>query len=569
MTTITANSTIGITLSSPSYINPVVINPGVTISSAILNGVYGPAGVWTIVNNGSIAANNSGVYLGAGGSVTNAAAASISGYDGVNIAGGVGTVVNSGNIAGLSPNNIGVFLAAGGSVTNRSGGTISGYTGVDLTAGGAVTNAASASITGVFDGVFISGGAGSVVNGGRIAGTGASGDGILLGSGGAITNAASASITGNAFGVDLSANGTLTNAGTIVGNNGTAVAFAGTGLNLLVLDPGYKFSGIVIGGTSNSTANTLELASATSAGTLSGLGTEFINFGSIVFDAGAHWSISGNTSGLGGTITGFALGDTIELTGITVIGSSYAGGILTLNEAGGGSATLALTGSFTTSEFTVTNVAGGADVSLACFRVGTRIRTARGDVAVEALRIGDAVAATDGSRFVPIIWIGQRTVDCERHPNPKLVWPVRICVDAFGPGLPHRELFLSPDHAVFVDDVLVPIKHLINGSTIVQVPTARVIYYHVELSDHDVLLAEGLPVETYLAAADRGNFANTDTPIVLHPDFASRAWEAEGCAPLVVTGPILDAIRRRLATGVPQTHLQSPSARRHELHHMK
>src|SRR3984885_8218 len=215
MTTISANSTTGIYLTSPSYTNPVVINRGVTITNTA-NGVYGFTGAWTIANNGTIAAPLfSGVYLGAGGSVTNAASASIGGFDGVDIAGGIGTVVNSGNIAGSSITGIGVILAAGGSVTNQGGGTISGDTGVDLTAGGTVINASSASIAGVYGAVDISGGAGRGVNSGYVAGTGIGGIGILLGSGGTITNEASASITGQQFGVDLSAGGTLTNAGTV------------------------------------------------------------------------------------------------------------------------------------------------------------------------------------------------------------------------------------------------------------------------------------------------------------------------------------------------------------------
>ncbi len=67
---------------------------------------------------------------------------------------------------------------------------------------------------------------------------------------------------------------------------------------------------------------------------------------------------------------------------------------------------------------------------------------------------------------------------------------------------------LSPDHAVFVDDVLVPVRHLINGSTIVQEPVAEVTYYHVELATHDVILAEGLPCESYLDTGNRAVFVN-------------------------------------------------------------
>ena len=68
---------------------------------------------------------------------------------------------------------------------------------------------------------------------------------------------------------------------------------------------------------------------------------------------------------------------------------------------------------------------------------------------------------------------------------------MRVAAGAFGPGRPHTELFLSPDHAVYVNAVLIPMKHLINGSTIVQVPVDRVTYHHIELAQHDVVLAQG------------------------------------------------------------------------------
>jgi hypothetical protein len=316
----------------------------------------------------------------------------------------------------------------------------------------------------------------------------------------------------------------------------------------LVLEPGYGFSGVV---TATATANnTLELASAGSMGAVSGLGTEFINFGSIEFDANAHWFVSGSTSGLAGTITGFSSGDTIEVTGITATGSNYSGGILTLLESGG-SATLHLPGSFTTGEFIVTNVAGGTDVSLVapCFVAGTRIRTERGEVPVEELREGDNVLtyASDGKFAAhPVIWIGHRKLDCRRHPKPQNVWPVCISKGAFGPASPRRPLLLSPDHAVFMDGVLIPVKHLINGTSVAQIVVDTITYYHVELPRHHVLLAEDLPVESYLDAGNRAEFANGGGAVALHPDFGVQVWEAKGCAPLVVSGPQLEAARRRL-----------------------
>ena len=144
----------------------------------------------------------------------------------------------------------------------------------------------------------------------------------------------------------------------------------------------------------------------------------------------------------------------------------------------------------------------------------------------------------------PVIWLGHRTVDCTRHPDPRKVWPVRVSAGAFGPGRPARNLWLSPDHALYIGEVLIPVKHLINGTTIDQVPCAEVTYYHVELPKHSVLLAEGLAAESYLDVGDRGNFTNGGEPVALYPDFASRNWEANACAPMVVTGPELQAARR-------------------------
>ena len=184
--------------------------------------------------------------------------------------------------------------------------------------------------------------------------------------------------------------------------------------------------------------------------------------------------------------------------------------------------------------------------SVACFAAGTRIATTRGTVLVQDLKIGDQVRTVVGGKAEPVIWIGERTIDCTRHPKPQQVWPVRIAAGAFGRGKPSRDLLLSPDHAIYAADVLVPVKYLINGSSIVQVPLTCVTYYHVELPRHDVLLADGLPAETYLAGADRSIFANNGGPVALHPDLSSRVWESEGCAPLVVAGPALEAVQREV-----------------------
>ncbi len=195
--------------------------------------------------------------------------------------------------------------------------------------------------------------------------------------------------------------------------------------------------------------------------------------------------------------------------------------------------------------FEITNSGFVAGSPLACYLRGTRIATPTGERAIESLAAGDLVLTGSGE-VRPIVWMGHRHLDCRRHPKPRDMWPVRVRCDAFGPGRPHRDLLLSPDHSVFVDDALIPVRYLINGATIVQEMADSVTYWHLELDRHDVILAEGLPCETYLDTGNRGAFANGGPPVHLHPDFALRIWDAEACAPLVLAGPRLMAARRRL-----------------------
>jgi hypothetical protein len=135
--------------------------------------------------------------------------------------------------------------------------------------------------------------------------------------------------------------------------------------------------------------------------------------------------------------------------------------------------------------------------AIACFADGTANETPQGPVAVDNLAIGDMVTTITGE-MREVRWIGYRNVDCWHHPRPETVLPVRIQADAFGPDLPRRDLYLSPDHALDQEDVLIPVKYLINGGTVAQIGRPRVTYYHLEFKTHDVILAEGLPAETYL-----------------------------------------------------------------------
>jgi hypothetical protein len=185
----------------------------------------------------------------------------------------------------------------------------------------------------------------------------------------------------------------------------------------------------------------------------------------------------------------------------------------------------------------------------ACFAAGTHIQTAAGGQArVEALTVGDELALHGGGS-APIIWIGKRTVAVESHPRPAAIRPVLIARHALAEGLPRRDLAVSPDHALFLDGHLIPAKALLNGATVRQLPVREITYYHIELAEHAVLLAEGVPAESYLDTGNRQAF-ETGGVVELQPDFApgfaQALREEKSCAPLVEHGPAVEAVRTRI-----------------------
>jgi hypothetical protein len=206
--------------------------------------------------------------------------------------------------------------------------------------------------------------------------------------------------------------------------------------------------------------------------------------------------------------------------------------------------TFQTTSSFVYSGGALATPGGNLVVQVACFRDGTRIRTPSGDVGIEALRPGDGVVTSTGE-VRGIIWAGARRLVCAQYAHPHLLWPVRIAAGALGGNLPTRDLWLSPDHALFLDGVLIPVRCLINHTSIVPVPMDVVTWHHLELDSHDVILAEGAPAESYLRTSGREGFFGGGTVTAI-PGHGLMSREANSRFPLVVTGPILSAVRNRL-----------------------
>ena len=181
--------------------------------------------------------------------------------------------------------------------------------------------------------------------------------------------------------------------------------------------------------------------------------------------------------------------------------------------------------------------------TVACYCLGTLITTVSGEAPVETLQIGDMLKTVSGA-YRPIKWIGRRQYAgrfARRNPN---VLPVCFAPGSLGDGLPRRALRVSPAHAMFINGMLIPAKQLVNGRSVTQATRVdSVAYFHVELDDHDVILAEGAFSETFVDDDSRAMFHNAQEFATLYP----AAVPAGYCAPRVEDGFALEAVRQRLA----------------------
>ena len=410
---------------------------------------------------------------------------------------GTGTITSSGSYV-LDPNFIGVLGTADATVegvgTNANvdlsalAGTLATAITtytVDVLSGATATVTPPSSVIGLLTTIDL------IADGGT----------VVLGGGGPLINLLNGPI-----------NGTIENGGTL---DLTGVPRAADGTTIAT----FKANG-----------GLLDIGSATTTGnaTINGFGTAA---NQIIDDKKVSFA---NVTGY--TVTQGAGSETITFAGtnakVTVQGTPFKAG--TYTQLGG--------------PLVLSAAADGSLLFAACFLTGTLIQAERDAVPVEQLRTGDLVRTAAGE-LVPVHWVGHRTVRLAAAPDAALVAPICIGPEAIAPGLPRRDLWVTPDHGIVVDGHLIPARLLVNGASIRQVQVPEYTYYHVELDRHAILLAEGLDAESYLDTGNRSAFANSGVVSLdaRLPESQAQAYAERGCMGLTVDPAVTAPVWTRLA----------------------
>ncbi len=338
----------------------------------------------------------------------------------------------------------------------------------------------------------------------------------------------------------------------------------GSAVSTTVINGGIEIvetGGFATGTTVSSTGDlTVDSGGVVAGDTLMTAGGEVILDAGAVVSSGASFSFSGvgNTLQIDGpplpvtVLSGFVNGDTIALPGAaggsigTVASSAGDTSVEILDSDGNDLGTLDLDGNYLLENLAL-DASGNftTDQTAPCFCAGTWIEMRRGQKRVENLKIGDKVMTAAGAAR-PIKWIGRRSYNSRFVMGRKDILPICIKAGALDDNVPKRDLWISPNHAMYLDDVLIEAKDLVNGVSIVQTEHAdKIEYFHIELESHDVIIAEGALSESFIDDDSRGMFHNAHEYCELYTNAAPPA--ARYCAPRLDQGYELELIRQRLA----------------------
>lgn len=183
------------------------------------------------------------------------------------------------------------------------------------------------------------------------------------------------------------------------------------------------------------------------------------------------------------------------------------------------------------------------DGLILCFTGGTMIQTVTGPREVSSLVPGDLVLTRDAGPQ-PLRWLSRTEIAPPRLQQMPELRPIRIRKGAIAPGVPERDLTVSPQHRMLItgwkaellhgaSEVLVPAKALLDDGPVrpAECPEG-VSYFHLLFDRHHVITTNGAQTESLHA----GELDKSDLMpgarhelLTLFPDLT---WLGRGFGPL-------------------------------------
>lgn len=194
-----------------------------------------------------------------------------------------------------------------------------------------------------------------------------------------------------------------------------------------------------------------------------------------------------------------------------------------------------------------------AESACVSFTRGTRITLSSGaQVPIEELKVGDKVLTRDNGPQ-EIRWIGQQTVRATGS-----FAPIRIRAGTLNND---GDLIVSPNHRLFVyqrrdavragrAEVLVKVKYLVNGDTVVRTDGGFVDYFQLLFHRHEIIYAEGIAAESLMVNTRTRPALPTDVQEGLRGDVTTPAHRDLGVElgrDLLRQGDMADLLRRASA----------------------
>lgn len=179
-----------------------------------------------------------------------------------------------------------------------------------------------------------------------------------------------------------------------------------------------------------------------------------------------------------------------------------------------------------------------------CFLKGSLLETPSGWIKVEDLSIGDMIFSYEnGKKTVrAITWIGHSEIVNAQEES----YPVKIARHALADNVPFADLYITPEHCLFLDGCFVPVRMLVNERSIVtQTDLHNFEIYHIELQNHSVINAQGVLTESFLDTRNH-TFALKSTSNVEKLSTSHKEWNTDSAAPLNVKPDFVEPLYKMI-----------------------